>query len=96
MNNITYEQFEGWCKHWNYTTDEGFRAMCFVANIIGQNYGNCLDDAKKVADSNNHSDAFKKIVETRKDNAVTLLDYYGRLESSIFDMLEKHDENAKK
>ena len=50
MNNITYEQFEGWCKHWNYTTDEGFRAMCFVANIIGQNYGNCLEDAKKVVE----------------------------------------------
>lgn len=89
MGNITYEQFVNWCKHWNYTIDEGYKAMCFVANIIGQHCGNCVDYA-----NGNHSNTFKSIVETKKENAIQLLLLYGRLDSSVFEMLEKHDKEA--
>lgn len=47
MANITYEQFEYWCKHWNMTIEEGYRAMCFTANIIGANLSNRYNYANK-------------------------------------------------
>lgn len=93
MGNITYEQFVAWCKHWNYTVEEGFRAMCFSANIVGQYFGNCNDYAKEVA-NNHYSDAFKRIVEENKENAILLSTLYNRLESEVFNMLEKHDKEA--
>lgn len=93
MGNITYEQFVAWCKHWNYTVEEGFRAMCFSANIVGQYFGNCNDYAKEVSNKH-HSDAFKRIVEENKENAILLSTLYNRLESEVFNMLEKHDEEA--
>ena len=94
MGTITYEQFEAWCKHWNYTIEEGFRAMCFTANIVGQYFGNCNDYAKETANSS-HSDAFIKIVATNKENAILLSTLYNRLESEVFMMLEKHDKQNK-
>lgn len=91
MKNITYEQFECWCKHWNMTTDEGHRAMCFTANIIGQNFVNHFDYANKISNDDNHSDAFKNIVEKLKDDAMLLSILYGKLDSAVFEMLEKHE-----
>lgn len=91
MCDITYEQFEFWCKHWNMTTEEGFKAMCFTANIIGQNFGNCVDYAHKVSDDDSHSDAFKKVAKKFKDDAIILSTLYGRLDNMVYDMLEKHD-----
>lgn len=94
MGTITYEQFEAWCKHWNYTIEEGFRAMCFTANIVGQYFGNCNDYAKEISNSS-HSDGFIKIVATNKENAILLSTLYNQLESEVFMMLEKHDEENK-
>ena len=93
MGNITYEQFVAWCKYWNYTVEEGFRAMCFSANIVGQYFVNCNDYAKEVT-NNHHSDSFRHIVEENKENAILLSTLYNRLEREVFDMLEKHDEEA--
>lgn len=89
--NMTYEQFEHWCKKCNYTIEEGFRAMCFVGNIIGQNFGNHIDYANQISNNNNHSDAFKSIVEKSKEDATLLLTLYGKMDNMIFEMLEKHD-----
>ena len=93
MGNITYEQFEAWCKHWNYTIDEGFQAMCFSANIIGQHYGNCLDCVKEIK-SNHHSDAFKDIVNKNFKDAIILSDLYNMLDRQVFIVLEQHEKGA--
>lgn len=94
MYNITYEQFEFWCKHWNMTIDEGNEAMCFAANIISQNLANCVDYVNKISNDDNHSDAFKNLVEKFKNDAIYLSIFYGNLNNAIFEMLEKHDEEA--
>ena len=93
MGNITYEQFEFWCKHWNMTIEEGYRAMCFTWNIVNQNFANRFEYANKVS-NDNHSDALKKIVEKTKEDATILKVFYGSLESEVFNMLEKHDKEA--
>jgi hypothetical protein len=90
MGSITYEQFVAWCKHWNYTIEEGFRAMCFSANIVGQYFGNCNDYAKEITNSN-HSDAFKCIASTIREDAILLSTLYNKLESEVFTMLEKNE-----
>lgn len=94
MTNITYEQFEFWCKHWNMTTDEGYRAMCFTANIIGQNVANRFDYANEISNDDKHSDTFKNLVKKFKDDAMILSSLYGNLDSAVFEMLEKHDKEA--
>lgn len=95
MVNITYEQFEYWCKKWNYTIDEGYRAMCFVTNIIQQNLGNYTDYANKVCnDNNNHSNLFKNHVRKRQEDVIRLSILYGELNNNVFDMLKKHDEET--
>lgn len=91
MGAITYEQFENWCKHWGYTIEEGFKAMCFTANIVGQYYGNCNDYTKEVTNSH-HSEAFKRLVSTIRQDAILLSMLYNKLESEVFNMLEKHEE----
>lgn len=83
---VSHDEFVAWCKHWNYTTEEGYRAMCFTANIIGQYYGNCIDEEKK-----SHSDAFKKFIKKEKDDAMLLLSLYGKLDRLVFEMLEEHE-----
>lgn len=90
MVNMTYEQFEFWCKHWNMTIEEGYRAMCFTQNIVNQNFANRFEYANKVS-NDNHSDTFKKIVDKSKEDAIILKVFYGNLESEVFNMLEKHD-----
>ena len=90
MYNITYEQFEFWCKHWNMTIEEGYRAICFTSNIVNQNFANHSDYADKVS-NDNHSDIFKKIVDKSKEDAIILKLFYDNLESEVFNMLEKHD-----
>lgn len=90
MGNMTYEQFEFWCKHWNMTIEEGYRAMCFTWNIVNQNFANCFEYANKVS-NDNHSDAFKKLVEKNKEDATILKVFYGSLENEVFNMLKKHD-----
>ena len=92
MCNMTYEQFEFWCKHWNMTIEEGYKAMCFTSNIIGQNLSNHYDYANQIANDDNHTYAFKKLVGTIKDDAILLSNFYGNLKSMVFDMLKKHDE----
>jgi len=90
MGNMTYEQFEFWCKHWNMTIEEGYRAMCFTWNIVNQNFANHFECANKISNEN-HSDDFKKIVEKSKEDATILKVFYGSLESEVYNMLEKHD-----
>lgn len=91
MGNVTYEQFVAWCKHWNYTTDEGFKAMCFVSNILGQYCGNCRNYVKETSINDKHSDVFKKLVEAKNEDAIRLLFLYNELHNAVFEMLEKHE-----
>lgn len=93
MEKFTYEQFEFWCKHWNMTIEEGYRAMCFTWNIVHQNFVNCFEYANKVS-NDNHSDTFKKLVEKTKEDATILKVFYDSLESEVFNMLDKHDKEA--
>lgn len=89
MGNITYEQFVAWCNHWGFSVEEGFKAMCFTANIVGQQYGNCIDYSKK-----DHSEPFMKLVEKGKNDATLLLVLYNELETQVFNMLEKHEKEV--
>ena len=90
MCDITYEQFEFWCKHWGMTTEEGFRAMCLAANIVDQNFVNHFEYAIKISNEN-HSDDFKGIVTKSERNAAALKVFYSSLEREVFNMLEKHN-----
>ena len=95
MGNMTYEQFEYWCKCWNLTIEEGYAAICFTANLIGQN----LDNRKTYTDdvyNGNHTDAFKDLVKKFKDDAITLLVLFNNFEINIFSMLNKHDKEQTK
>ena len=88
MTNITHEQFEYWCQYWGYTTEEGYKAMCFVANIIGQQYGNCIDKEKEIHNNPYSSEAFKGIVDVLMGEARILFTLYGKLDNAVFTMLE--------
>lgn len=95
MGNMTYEQFEHWCKYWNLTIEEGYKAICFTANLIGQN----LDNWKTYADdvyNENHTDAFKDLIKKIKDDAIILLVLFNKFESNMFSMLDKHDKEQAK
>lgn len=87
---VSYDEFVAWCKYWDYTIEEGFRAMCFSANIVGQHFGNCFDYEKKVL-HDGCSDALKKIVKKEKDDAILLLSLYNNLERTVYNMLEEHE-----
>ena len=93
MENITYEQFVSLCKYWSYTVEDGYKAMCFVVNILGQHYGNYVDYAKEISHDDKHSDVFKRLVEKSRDDAMLLYTLYCQLNNAVFNMLEKHDEN---
>lgn len=90
MSIVSYDEFVAWCKYWDYTIEEGFKAMCFTANIVDQYFGNCFDYEKKVL-HDGCSDAFKKIVKKEKDDAILLLSLYNNLERTVYNMLEEHD-----
>lgn len=94
MRNITYEQFKGWCEHWNYTIEEGFTAMCFVANILGQNAANHLEYSKTVETDSGISEAFKDIVKSWEADAIELSSSYNKLENGIYRMLEEDSKAA--
>ena len=91
MNDLTYEQFEEWCKYWGFTINEGFKAMCFTANIIGQNLNNTLEAQTKAENDPYMSDAFKKLVKQQHTEAINLSTFYNKLDSHIYSMLEKHE-----
>ena len=91
MSNVTYEQFVAQCGHWNYTTNEGFKAMCFASNILGQYCGNCRNYLKEISNSEKHSDVFKKLAEMKNEDAIRLLFLYNELHNDIFKMLEDHE-----
>lgn len=95
MNNITYDQFVRWCEHWDLTVDEGHKAMCFTSNIVNQYFGNCIDYVNIVSHDDNHSDAFKRIIEKQLSDSKLLLNFYNRLFNQVFIMLEEHDEENK-
>ena len=90
MIQITYEQFVAWCKHWNYTIDEAYKAMCFTSNIIGQYFINCID-----RDKEEHSEAYAKLIKKEKESATTLVCDYGKLNNAVFEMLKQHTDNVK-
>lgn len=94
LKNITYEQFMRWCKHWNYTEEEGYKAMCFTMNIIGQNFGNHFDYKRQVFNEGNHSDMFKKLVEKNMHDALTLLNLAGSLDNAVHKMLDDHEKEV--
>ena len=90
MGIVTYDEFVAWCKHWGYTIEEGYKAMCFTANIIGQYFGNYIDyENKNINDYS--SEAFKEFFKKEKHNAILLSSLYGELERMVFDMLEEHE-----
>lgn len=94
-SNITYEQFEFWCKHYNLTIDEGFRAICFASSIINQNLSNKAIYAHEINTNTKHSDEFKRLVKTWKEDATRLSVDYVCIENDIYHMLEKHDDENK-
>lgn len=90
MERFTYEQFEKRCEDWDMTVEEGYRAMCFTANILGENIDNCLKYNQKVENNPYNSDAVKKIAKTKLENSQKLIELYLRLDEEIFDVLEAY------
>lgn len=94
MTNITYDQFLKLCERWNFTTTEGYEAICFVANVIYQRYNNYVDYVHEIYHEGNCSEAFKTFIEIYKDNALLLHTLYNNFDNSVFNML-KNIENDK-
>lgn len=94
MGNMTYEQFEHWCKQYNYTIEEGYRAMCFVKNVITQNFANRTNYMHKVCADNENDDMIKDLVKKLSDDSALLSVFYKNLNTMIFDMLKKHYEET--
>lgn len=90
MEKFTYEQFEKWCEHWDMTVEEGYRAMCFTANIIGQNFDNCLKYHQRIENNPYNSEAVKKMTKTNFENAQKLVQLFLRLDEEVFDVLEAY------
>lgn len=90
MGKFTYEQFEKECKRWDMTVEEGYRAMCFTACILGENIDNCLRYSQRVENNPYNSDVVKKMAETKLENAQKLVQLYLRLDEEIFDVLEAY------
>lgn len=90
MEGFTYEQFEKLCEYWHMTVEEGYRAMCFTASILGENIGNCLRYNQKIENNPYNSDAAKKIAKTELENSQKLVELYLRLDEEIFYVLEDY------
>lgn len=90
MEKFTYQQFEKWCEHWDMTVEEGYRAMCFTANIIGENIDNCLRYNQRVENNPYNSEVVKKMTKTKLENAQKLMELYLRLDEEVFDVLEAY------
>lgn len=91
MGNITYEQFLALCKYWNYTIEEGHKAMCFTEGIINIYLGNCTNYAAKISNEENHSPAFIHLVENKKEDVIRLASLYGILYTTVFEMLQAEE-----
>ena len=65
--------------------------MCFVANIVGQNFSNYSDYYAAVKNNEQGSEAFKQLVTGQKDSALILHTLYNQLENNVYLMLEQHD-----
>jgi hypothetical protein len=90
MENFTYEQFARQCGRWNMTVEEGYKAMCFTANILGENIDNCLRYHQQVMNNPYNSEVIKKMTETKLENAQKLMGLYMRLDEEVFDVLEAY------
>ena len=88
---ITYEQFKSICEKWNLNTDEGFKAICFVSNVINKNLENTCVYVNNILKNDNHSDDFKTFAKKWKENAIRLSVDYASVENEIFKMLEKEE-----
>ena len=93
MGNMTYEQFAAWCEHWGYTVDEGFKAMCFVHNIIGQHVDNKAEYQRR-CEHRGSSEDFLSMVKNSTEKAQSAYFYYGDLNNEVFSMLEEHDKEV--
>lgn len=90
MENFTYEQFARQCERWNMTVEEGYKAMCFTANILGENIDNCLRYHQRVVNNPYNSEVIKKMTETKLENAQKLMGLYMSLDEEVFDVLEAY------
>jgi hypothetical protein len=90
MEKFTYEQFERQCNRWNMTVEEGYRAMCFTANILGENIDNCLRYNQRVENNPNNSSAVKNMAFAKLEKAQKLMELYLRLDEEVFDVLEAY------
>lgn len=93
MGNMTYEQFAAWCEHWGYTVDEGYKAMCFVHNILGQHFNNKTEYVCK-CEERGYSEALLSLAKASKDKAISLYSSFCDFDNAVFSMLEKHDKEA--
>ena len=90
MGKFTYEQFARQCERWNMTIEEGYRAMCFTSNILGENIDNCMKLRHLVVNDPYNSETIKAMAETQLNNAQNLLGLYMELDKEVFDVLESY------
>lgn len=88
MGKFTYEQFEKECKRWDITVEEGYKAMCFTANILGEHFDNCLKYNQRIDRDPYNSSAVKNIAFAKLENAQKLMELYRLLDAEIYDVLE--------
>lgn len=90
MGKFTYEQFARQCERWNMTIEEGYRAMCFTFNIIGEHVDNCMKLHNMVVNTPYNSEVIKAMAENQLSNAQNLLGLYLELDQEVFDVLESY------
>lgn len=77
---ITHKQFTDWCAYWGYTEEEGFKAICAAAQLLGFYLSNAKDKEMEI-----HSELYKRHLQV----------VFNDMSDGIFNMLdEKNPENT--
>jgi len=90
MEKFTYKQFEKECNRWDMTVEEGYKAMCFTASILGENIDNCLKYHQQVENNPYNSSVVKNMAFSRLEKAQKLMELYLRFDEEVYNVLEAY------
>ena len=89
MATISREQFNHLCEYWDYTPKDAYKAICFVNTVACQYIRNLEEELNK-----EHSDAFREVLEKKLEKYFSFYSLYGQMDTEIFKMLERSEENG--
>lgn len=88
MTAISREQFDNLCEYWDYTSEEAYKAICFVNTVACRYVRNLEEELNK-----KHSDAFREVLEKKLEKYFSFYFLYGQMDTEIFKMLDRSEED---